>query len=188
MERPTPEEISATFDDGSALERPCMVENCVEEGIYRAPKSPSQLREYYWFCLDHIRDYNSAWDYFSGMNEAEIDRQVRNDMVWQRPSWPFAGAAAQTAAQRAEAFFRDDFGFFSRDRRNGAPQAPRSDKDKALAALNLGSDASFETVKGRYKELVKELHPDANGGNAEAEERLKTINQAYGTLKGRFAA
>ena len=30
---------------------------------------------------------------------------------------------------------------------------------------------------------MKQLHPDANGGDKEAEERLKLINQAYSTLK-----
>ncbi|MFO1060844.1 MAG: DnaJ domain-containing protein, partial [Dongiaceae bacterium] len=35
----------------------------------------------------------------------------------------------------------------------------------------------------RYKSLVKRLHPDANGGDKAAEERLKHINLAYSTLK-----
>jgi curved DNA-binding protein CbpA len=31
--------------------------------------------------------------------------------------------------------------------------------------------------------LVKRFHPDANGGDRDAEERLKLINDAYTTLK-----
>ena len=38
-------------------------------------------------------------------------------------------------------------------------------------------------IKARYIKLVKQLHPDANGGNPEAEERLKSVNLAYTTLK-----
>jgi len=38
-------------------------------------------------------------------------------------------------------------------------------------------------LKARYKELAKRLHPDVNGGDAEAEERLKRINLAYATLQ-----
>jgi curved DNA-binding protein CbpA len=38
-------------------------------------------------------------------------------------------------------------------------------------------------VKSRYKELVKIHHPDANGGDREAEEKLKEINAAYSTLR-----
>jgi curved DNA-binding protein CbpA len=41
-------------------------------------------------------------------------------------------------------------------------------------------------LKARYKELVKLHHPDANGGDKGAEERLKLINQAYATLKQRL--
>ena len=38
-------------------------------------------------------------------------------------------------------------------------------------------------MKTRYKELAKRHHPDANGGDRAAEERLKTINIAYATLR-----
>jgi DnaJ-class molecular chaperone len=38
-------------------------------------------------------------------------------------------------------------------------------------------------VKSRYKELVKRLHPDANGGDRSREERLQEIIKAYGYLK-----
>lgn len=43
-------------------------------------------------------------------------------------------------------------------------------------------------VKRRYKELAKQLHPDVNGGDLAAEERLKRINQAYAVLKKALAA
>jgi curved DNA-binding protein CbpA len=38
-------------------------------------------------------------------------------------------------------------------------------------------------VKARYKTLAKRLHPDANGGDKVAEERLKLVNHAYTILK-----
>ena len=43
-------------------------------------------------------------------------------------------------------------------------------------------------LKTRYKQLAKLHHPDANNGDRAAEERLKTINLAYATLRGRLAA
>ena len=38
-------------------------------------------------------------------------------------------------------------------------------------------------IKARYKDLVKRLHPDANGGDRSNEDRLREIIQAYNALK-----
>ena len=46
----------------------------------------------------------------------------------------------------------------------------------------------IEDVVGRYLTLVKQHHPDANGGDKAAEERLKSINEAYATLKNGYFA
>ena len=71
---------------------------------------------------------------------------------------------------------------------NGVGAArPRTAEQKALALLDLEEPISFVDVKARYLELVKQLHPDANGGDTEAEEPLKIVNQAYGALKISFA-
>ena len=48
--------------------------------------------------------------------------------------------------------------------------------------MDLTPPVTAELVKLRYKELVKQLHPDVNGGNKRAEERLKLVNDAYRTL------
>ena len=53
----------------------------------------------------------------------------------------------------------------------------------ALQIMNFDGPVTLTELKSRYKELVKRLHPDANGGNRAAEEKLKDINQAYATLK-----
>ena len=49
--------------------------------------------------------------------------------------------------------------------------------------LNLNRASSFAEIKARYRELAKANHPDANGGDKTAEERLKCINLAYTILK-----
>ena len=63
------------------------------------------------------------------------------------------------------------------------PAAARTVEEKALSAMDLSPPVTLERLKARYKELVKRLHPDANGGDQAAEERLKSVNQAYATLK-----
>ena len=41
----------------------------------------------------------------------------------------------------------------------------------------------LDRVKAQYKQLAKEHHPDMNGGDAGAEERLKEINLAYDLIR-----
>ncbi|MGE5388624.1 MAG: DnaJ domain-containing protein, partial [Hyphomicrobiales bacterium] len=38
-------------------------------------------------------------------------------------------------------------------------------------------------IRARYKDLVKRLHPDANGGDRSREEKLREIIHAYKTLR-----
>ena len=48
-----------------------------------------------------------------------------------------------------------------------------------MAPVFLFSLYTSWRVKSRYKELVKQYHPDTNGGDKEAEEKIKEINEAY---------
>ena len=164
--------------------RRCDCPGCLEEGQYRAPVSRDCLDSFYWFCLEHVRAYNLAWNYYSGMSEVEIEMHRRKDAVWGRPSWPFGGGQAW----QGEATFQDDFGLFGGDPgANPAKRRAMTDREKALETLGLDFDATFIEAKRRYKDLVKQLHPDANGGDSDAEERLKGVNQAYAVLKASFA-
>jgi DnaJ-class molecular chaperone len=54
---------------------------------------------------------------------------------------------------------------------------------KALGTLGLDDTADAEKIKTRYKEWVKRLHPDANGGDRSMEEKLREIIQAYNYLR-----
>jgi DnaJ-domain-containing protein 1 len=54
---------------------------------------------------------------------------------------------------------------------------------KALQVMGLGTDATLEDVKTKYKALVKQHHPDANGGDRSTEDRLIEIIKAYNYLK-----
>jgi len=58
---------------------------------------------------------------------------------------------------------------------------------QALVALDLRPPVTIDTVKARYKELVKRHHPDANGGDKRAEEKFKLISQAYQTIMNNLA-
>lgn len=57
-----------------------------------------------------------------------------------------------------------------------------------MELMALEAPLNLTGLKARYKELVKQHHPDANGGDKLAEERLKEIIEANSTLKKALSA
>ena len=164
----------------------CDYPGCLENGLYKAPKSRLQLRNYHYFCLEHVREYNKAWNYHRGLNEQQVENSIRCSTTWDRPSWPFG-----TRHKMFESFVKgnvtDNFDFFEMDsfsRNNGEPNRKfNADQLDALDIMGLKPPIDIPKLKSQYKYLVKIHHPDRNGGDRKAEERLKLINEAYTTLK-----
>ena len=177
--------------DGAVPEapaRPCDHPGCVAGGEFPAPRSRLDLGRHFWFCLEHVRAYNAAWNYYAGMSAGEIEAEIRRDTVWQRPSWRFG-------LNPYGARLRDPFAFFSEETggaaqsghgRRAPPERPLSAREQALAVFAIEPPITPSRLKARYKVLVKEHHPDTHGGDKAAEEKLKIINQAYATLKASF--
>jgi hypothetical protein len=166
---------------------------CGAPGEYRAPKSRDLLNDYWWFCLEHVRAYNASWDFYKGMSPGQIEAQLRADTNWNRPTWPLG----RLGARLDEDLLRDPLHVLNaglhgapgrgRSRDEAAGGAP-SEMREPLATLGLGWPVTMDELKHRYHELAKQHHPDANGGDRQAEDRLKTINLAYAALRGRLTA
>ena len=77
----------------------CESKDCKKTGNYKAPKSRSNLNEYYFFCLDHVTEYNKSWDFYKGLSVDEIELSMRKDTVWDRPSWPLKGNPSKVMDQ-----------------------------------------------------------------------------------------
>lgn len=175
---------AASAGEASAR-RCCEWGGCERDGDYRAPRSRSDLRSYRWFCLDHVREYNAAWNYYAGMTDAEVEADLRFDTVWQRPSWPL-GAAAKLYLWRGRRI-HDGFATYAEEGASPKVREPVTAETRALLVLELQAPVTVAIVKARYKELVKRHHPDANGGDKAAEERFKEINEAYRTVMSSLA-
>lgn len=167
----------------------CEWPGCDGAGEFKAPRSRDALNEYRWFCLSHVREYNRNWNYYRGMDEDEVEADVRNDTVWHRPTWKLG---AGDSWKYTQARINDPLGVgdAARDadaRVNGGASDPRhpdprmSDPKtaRALAVFDLEIPVTIDDVKARYKELVKRHHPDANGGTKAAEEEFKKVTEAY---------
>jgi hypothetical protein len=162
--------------------------DCLNAGEYRAPKSRTTLHDYWWFCLEHVRAYNAGWDFYKGMTPGQIEAQLRADTSWQRPTWPLGRLGGGAAFD--EGVLRDPLGAFAAGRVDRTAKPPAEATPSALreplSTLGLNWPVTLDVVKTRYKELAKRHHPDANGGDRAAEERLKTINLAYAALRNHF--
>ena len=77
--------------------------------------------------------------------------------------------------------------------RFGADHDEVSQENDAFEVLGLSKNASLDEVKARYKELVRQYHPDILMGRGESKDvierstkKLQEINEAYGRLKEKF--
>ncbi len=177
----------------------CEWQGCAEPGLYPAPKGRMREGEYHRFCLDHVRQYNRAYNYFAGMPDEDVARHQKDDVVGHRPTW-FVGV--NSAARKRAAFAperrngfpwrfttQDPFGLFGTRAAkepgpNGEPARPlRRAERKCLRQLNLEDGATKAEIKARFKDLVKRHHPDLNRGDRASEDKLREVIQAYNYLR-----
>jgi len=169
----------------------CDSPKCNEKGEYRAPKSRVMLNKYFYFCLDHIKEYNKSWDFYKGMSVEQIENSMRSDTFWDRPSWPLKNSFKNIFDEFNE--YVEDFVKNDDDKINDTyfrnkllDENFTLDEAKALKELDLKMPISLEKIKKNYKKLVKIFHPDVNGNNKDAEEKFKQINESYKLLLKKF--
>jgi len=176
----------------------CEWPQCKAPATHRAPKGRMREREYWRFCLDHVRAYNHSYNFFAGMSPDDIARYQKEAVIGHRPTWKMGMNGGRSGSRSRSSRFRPDlagaedpFGVFHEfgstgadfGRRRSEPRTVRNAERKALDVLGLEAEASAPEVKSRFKELVKRHHPDANGGDRSSEDRLREIIQAYNYLK-----
>lgn len=181
----------------------CDWPDCKDPATHRAPKGRLREREYWRFCLEHVREYNHSYNFFAGMSDDAVAKYQKDAVTGHRPTWKMGmsgGGGRRRSKQRDPGFVfgendaaADPFGVFHEmggeaglrgDRTRAAPRRTVFNAQrKALDVLGLEHDVGSVEIKARFKMLVKRHHPDANGGDRGSEDKLREIIQAYNYLK-----
>jgi hypothetical protein len=177
--------MSGAFETST---RACEHPGCQEAGQYRAPKSPDSLEDYYWFCRDHVREYNLKWNFFGSATEEEFEAQLDRDRVWDRATKPFGQRGEEERAWSRLGVDDPHQILGGNATRNpgkavtGSRKLPPTER-RALEILEARDNWTRTEIRKQYKSLVKDLHPDMNGGNRADEDRLQEVVWAWDQLK-----
>ncbi|OWQ96232.1 J domain-containing protein [Sphingopyxis witflariensis] len=172
----------------------CAAPGCREQGEFRAPmsatRSPDGPPAYRWLCLDHVREFNAGYDYFSGMSADQIIAAQSPTAGWETESRTFRTAGSADLPPRW-ADFKDPIDALGARFRQRMDEARREAADprftreehRAMQLMELSVDADRAMLRKRYSELVRRYHPDRNGGDRSHESRLNEVVAAYQLLR-----
>ena len=93
-------DAEAAGGDSMADNRQCDWADCACEGAHPAPRSRESLRDRYWFCKEHAREYNRAWPFSRGDH---LGGAMREQAQAGRASQRKTGRTPVSAAERRAA-------------------------------------------------------------------------------------
>src|SRR5215472_7099313 len=83
----------------------CEWPSCQSPATHRAPKGRLRASEYWRFCLDHVREYNSSYNFFAGMSEDAVAKYQKDAITGHRPTWKL-GSIGGKRGKRPDKGFR----------------------------------------------------------------------------------
>lgn len=167
----------------------CQHKGCARKGEFKAPMGRDHEGKFFRFCLEHVQEYNKSYNYFNGMSDDAVAAYQKDALTGHRPTWTAGvnGTVAGESAIDPASLLRARMERLRRAREASAAAAhkPRVGKLalKSLEALGLDENADKPTVRRRFKEMAKRLHPDLNEGDRSREDKLRAIIDAYNYLK-----
>ena len=160
--------------------RSCYNPDCNELGVYPAPKSKENLREYLYFCINCIREFNKSWNYFEGLNEQELEIEIRKSTTWNRPSWKFG-------TKNLNYDFEKAFRQFNAQKQPNKNNNVSKKLEDAFNLLELDINSTMDEIKRRYKNLAKKWHPDVQQNEYSGNKnKFIDITNAYKTILNSF--
>ena len=58
-----------------------------KKAAHKAPKGRGREKDYWHFCIDHVREYNASYNYFAGMSDDEVLAYQKDALTGHRPTW-----------------------------------------------------------------------------------------------------
>ena len=167
----------------------CDWNNCFEIGKYKAPVEKDNSRKFKLLCLNHIKEFNKNWNYFTGMNDEQIYDFLKSDITWHKPTQSFSSSDNFFKILWNNALKDESKKSMLNNSLNYMKQIKFDHKDiKAFSILEISVGLKWEKIQKKFKSLVKKFHPDMNLGNKKYEEKLKLITLAYSQLKKTYRA
>jgi DnaJ-domain-containing protein 1 len=176
----------------------CAHAGCREDGEFRAPNpygrgaGPDGPGDYQFLCLDHVRAFNARFNFFEGMSREEIEDAQLPAAGWANASRIYTDGGVDSPPKWRD--FHDPLDAISARFRDGvSARSPKERQDgkrlsdadrRALSVLGLDVDADRKALRARYSALVRQYHPDRNGGDRTHEKALQTVVEAYQALRG----
>tara|TARA_B100000686_G_C16548269_1_gene841119 strand:+ start:374 stop:892 length:519 start_codon:yes stop_codon:yes gene_type:complete len=166
------------------MENICEWENCDKSGEFKAPLERDNSKDHKWLCEEHIKLFNKSWNYFDGMSQKEIEKFLKSDITWHRPTQEF-GSSDNFFNILWNNTLNEKFHIPGDEKiLNNLKDRKLSEKDKdAFRIMGLEFNADWANIQKKFKTLVKKFHPDKNSGNRQFEDKLKKITMAYSHLK-----
>lgn len=156
----------------------CDHPGCNKAGEYRAPKDRN-LKEYYWFCLEHVQEYNSKWNYYG-------DETFIEDEDVLRQKFKFSSHIKYNFGFD----FENTYDFFDKYSYSNQNQNIRlsADEREGLKLMELSyDDITIDSLKKAYKKAVKKYHPDTNKADKTLEDKFKTLSTSYKSLLSKLS-
>ena len=163
-------------EDETHSHRRCAADGCRREGNYPAPKSRSALRDYLWFCLEHVKLYNKGWDYFKGRTSDEIYKEISDDSRWHRPTWINVKKHGFFDIYDLNGKCENKYNSFNKNSLKNI----NNDIEHYLKVLDVKLPIKLSDLKKQYKIMVKKFHPDVSENYNE--EKIIKLNDAYSEL------
>lgn len=171
----------------------CAFPGCQAPGEFRVPGARRSGFDgpgsYRLMCLDHVRQFNAAYNYFDGMSADEIHAAQRPTAGWESQIRAFAHAGADAPPRWSD--FKDPMDALgarfraarqqAEDRAGGISPELRA----AYRLLGLAPGADRAAIRRAYSAKVRAYHPDRNGGDRSFEHQLQAVVDAYQLVRQR---